>query len=1049
MPQSDSLEDTSLPLLRSLFWGSKARDGLADMHPSVRAAREDHTKSTLLISDVTRNPSLAQHFGEYGLSDFFDHRGQRIFQNLSMSVAAKQYMETGKSFGSTPIRDPKTAAGPGRQLPSARAYRLATETLQKDREAMRSRNAGLYQTLTDGVKVQWDEVQLRQRDMLFYEVPTSDLTLPPGILLNDVLPVVGTRLQEREERRTFEKLNHDLIEGNFQTMHAVKLQNWIFHEYDDVREIVDWVQTWVGSTGLITQLGMDRAAYCKFVMDVGLVDQDTVPFVWAVSIFDGRAKKLRITPIDPDWMDPHLEGRTPTMALVSKWDMICLLDAIVRRRFGGHAAGVRAFMERLRVVGQVLEAEFIRRDREEGENNEADANGQAARRYSAGHPGRMRPLTLAAAHHKEGEGARGGPTASEGTGDKKRRSKEVAVPAAVTMAPQPSTEATRRGSVFDSSLWKRHRRLSGMMIEPEVLQLVEQHREVFEKLFRCYAHVEKDTGGGGNEKLEIDFAGFLQFCQDFSIVPRLASRHEVLQAFRASECAEVVVVQRQLPEPPRQPSPQPQTAPPVPTMFVSEGATSRPERLQPPPSRTGARTGRAGSKGRPSTLTLHGQSEGDGAAHTNQEQAHKKARPPKQQTRLVYGASAFVESLIRIAFGYLLTYGNTIQVSSSSRAKMVWLVVYLHQMLLSMQGSQGRRSRGELSTRPSTAATAAAATRPSTGATAPTTRPPTEEGGTRGSFVRMDPGLRVPRPSVSSTADTRPWSIESSRAGEASLRSASSSVPTSAGWPSAPPTAGGMSRRLVLALEQLQAADFQSVPLPPMQRPASPERLSVMTLNEQNLKSYSGQDGDDLRSESPTHRSESSRASGSKGSKTKYRNKKSRASICRSMSKVAELEDKVDTHSQTLTPLPSDAFKAEELLLRTMLRTSAAVAEGWESVAHLFDPAAQARSTSRAPSIDDVRQRSPSKKEPPKGMRHSYPSSARGAQHAEPIGDREALLWQLHRDEPSIDRSDMTPPPLNPLACTVQEKLDRFAPLPTPKGPPRNSAESRGSSAAA
>ncbi|CAK9001344.1 Uncharacterized protein SCF082_LOCUS6884 [Durusdinium trenchii] len=46
------------------------------------------------------------------------------------------------------------------------------------------------------------------------------------------------------------------------------------------------------------EMGMDRASFCRFILDVGLADQRKVPFFWAVHLFDSCAKWMRYCAVD-------------------------------------------------------------------------------------------------------------------------------------------------------------------------------------------------------------------------------------------------------------------------------------------------------------------------------------------------------------------------------------------------------------------------------------------------------------------------------------------------------------------------------------------------------------------------------------------------------------------------------------------------------------------------------------------------------------------------------------------------------------------------------
>mmetsp|Transcript_45774 Transcript_45774/g.117598 ORF Transcript_45774/g.117598 Transcript_45774/m.117598 type:complete len:83 (+) Transcript_45774:255-503(+) len=40
--------------------------------------------------------------------------------------------------------------------------------------------------------------------------------------------------------------------------------------------------------------------------------------------------------------------------------------------------------------------------------------------------------------------------------------------------------------------------------------------------------------------------------------------------------------------------------------------------------------------------------------------------------------------------------------------------------------------------------------------------------------------------------------------------------------------------------------------------------------------------------------------------------------------------------------------------------------------------------------------------------------------------EREVLMWRLHHDAPSLDRSDLTPPPMNSFAAQITDRVERL-----------------------
>merc|ERR1719329_1202001 len=72
-----------------------------------------------------------------------------------------------------------------------------------------------------------------------------------------------------------------------------------------------------------------------------------------------------------------------------------------------------------------------------------------------------------------------------------------------------------------------------------------------------------------------------------------------------------------------------------------------------------------------------------------QRSAERILQATKEAAKPTFGASAFTETLLRITFTYLGSYGNTAQQSATGFARFVWVLAYLHSAL------DQRRSAGE------------------------------------------------------------------------------------------------------------------------------------------------------------------------------------------------------------------------------------------------------------------------------------------------------------------------------------------------------------------
>jgi len=647
-----------------------------DAHPAVKAAREDFNKSNVQVGDVTKSPRLLQHLQGYNLGDFFDDRGQRRYANLSMSVAAKILPGVKSNFGSTTTLKRNGAAAPPRgEKLSARAYRLATEVLQRDRDHIQQRNAHQYTQLKESQKVQTKEVQLRQQDMLFMEVQDYENYIPKDFTVDGLLPPEVSTTQEHQERKRFERMNMSLTDTTFLNRQNIRLQNWLLR-YDSINKVLNQLSAWSTSAGMSPNVGFDRATFCRFIIEVGLCnEQEKLPYVWAISVFDHFARFVRACNGDPDHHDPHLIGRTAVTALVCKWDLAMLLDVILRQVFTDYDAN--DWPTHLHRVRDHMEAEWQRL--QASEMAAAPPNTAEEPRNDESENRELNSSTVSAVMN-----------AAAAFGPKKMGRMTT-----TALLHEANLNTAARAGI-ESSIWRRNRLISGIIVEPEVLHLVERYRDVFQQIFDCYA--AQETGEHPRQKMEL--VNFIQFCQDFGIIPRIASMHEVLRAYRSSRCLQH----------PEEVSPRRQRSN---ENLEEQPSLSPSQRAQNGPHRGptgGSEMQRVLSSGTFSTSTQSectdpGEPKGSSTVggkrgrkrgkRANQQPRHGQAEvtnePSPVPLRRFFGLAAFVETICRIAFTYLLLQGNTVQLASSSRAKMVWLITYLYSYFVNLHKSRAKR----------------------------------------------------------------------------------------------------------------------------------------------------------------------------------------------------------------------------------------------------------------------------------------------------------------------------------------------------------------------
>lgn len=660
--------------------------------PAVRAARNQYFKSSVEVADLVKSPQLSEHFQAYSLRDFYDKQGVRRYQNLTVTIAAKQIPDVAGTFGTvgsvraeSPHKKPKL---------SARALRCAAQTLRRDREATRTRAQSSATTAaSDGGGSEFaaehmPDVDRRRQAMFFVEVSDFEHHLPRGWAAEGLLPPEVSWEQHMDERRRFERLNHSFFNTAMQKAGASR---WLF-SLEQAHELAVHAEVWSRAAGLCPDVGMDRATLLRFLLDVGFHDDDRVPFLWAASVVDGHAKYVRAYFGDVEWHDPFFEGRVSVTRMVCKWDIAEVMDCLLRQRLRETSGTARAteVSETLFRVGK--EAKILSHEMHLSDDEDATAAWSSS----------AKPQGLV---HET----------MHDTGVARVKASEVA-------------------AVAERHAARWHRRISGMLVEPEVLHLVEQHRQVFRQIFRCYARPR--FGDSGPAAME--FIDFLQFCRDFALVPQIATSHEAMVAYRMAECLEVVT------QPAERKEPNAAAAVDDPTGVQVEDL---PPRLLSKPKAVRKKI----TAGRSPTLESSGPSNDDSPAATArrssgtrlavvgagptgsssvsptppaQERRPSHMRPPSRETLApqqnsspgpggdslvpasrpcsvqstapplrveVFTSAAFVESLARLTFMHLADRGNTLQLGAPSQAMMVWLISYLSSTFSRLHESHLKR----------------------------------------------------------------------------------------------------------------------------------------------------------------------------------------------------------------------------------------------------------------------------------------------------------------------------------------------------------------------
>jgi len=461
----------------------------------LQQVREGCSLETLRADEVHASMELRTALAELQLNDYFDHRGTPRLRRVGLTLAAKQLPGVHSSFGNW-VDDASVVSG-GRKEQSAKAYFLATEAIERDMQYGKTRTADMLSSLDAKELHKTDDVQRRQLEVLFSEVPDFEQHLPQSLRQTDMLPPDFTKEEERQSRNLAEKSNTNFGDH---TWKAGQQMRWSFSR-PQVQLLSQISSLWIRAMmGPSFSVGMDRPTFCRFILDLGLVDQHDVPFFWAVSLFDEVARPMRCCP--PDAPLAHVE---PLKPVASRWVLISVLDLLCKQHFKTDEKRTKFLLSLLKIAMLRLPAYVI----EEGGLNEEAlmhlANGEEV-------PSRAETVMSETRHHRdsvdgndgeeEAGGAQGAGTRGEDAADEKDVSEQDLLRAAMM----------------------RDQRVAAMLVEPEVLHLVAQHEKMFRSLHACYA----------DEHGHMTFAMLLQFCLDFHLVPKISPAHYLEKVYEGA-----------------------------------------------------------------------------------------------------------------------------------------------------------------------------------------------------------------------------------------------------------------------------------------------------------------------------------------------------------------------------------------------------------------------------------------------------------------------------------------------------------------------------------
>mmetsp|Transcript_75699 Transcript_75699/g.133665 ORF Transcript_75699/g.133665 Transcript_75699/m.133665 type:complete len:949 (-) Transcript_75699:88-2934(-) len=464
--------------------------------------RSQHAPQALMASDLHKS-ELREEMSSLKLGDYFDVCGKPHFTRLGLTFAAKQMLPSEGLRSCTSVakelkRSAKDEDPSG--LRGAKAFIQAQEAVSRDMTAWKAKADEYIRSIPEDQRYNEEEVKQRQSDIYFSEVPGYVPFLPAAVRN---MTLEGPIDSEEETRSRFSagRANTFFEERGWS---AGFFMSWTLRR-PEVLALSDACKLWsVASWGAGgAQIGMDRSTFCRFLFDVGLVDQNKVPYFWAVSLFDQMSFNMRCCKLED-----NASQLAPLLPVVNRWELISILDTIIKQHFGTVITGPKTqFLTSLLDIAEYRLPVHVFR--------EANINKET---WAASLRGET---TLEEEESKE--------TPSPRQGSRFRRADSIAT------VRRPTQQ--RRTSMLDALYIEqedtyRFQRLRCLLTEPEVLQLLWQHEEVFRRLHKAYA----DEEGGS-----MSFSAVAQLCSDLWLAPTLVTAHGLKKMYESVEC---VVVQK-------------------------------------------------------------------------------------------------------------------------------------------------------------------------------------------------------------------------------------------------------------------------------------------------------------------------------------------------------------------------------------------------------------------------------------------------------------------------------------------------------------------------
>ncbi|CAK9109720.1 unnamed protein product [Durusdinium trenchii] len=426
--------------------------------------------------DIFEKEELGEKMKSLSLKDHFDSFGKARFHHLGLTFAAKQLMPQQMARYGSVCQVPHTARKGDK---SAKAF-----IMSQDQKRWNEHTQKILDAIQEQDRQKDTDVKERQVAILFSELP-SFWPLLPSSVAPDSLEGELHREEDPQMRPAAVRQNRLLLEP--QTL-------WRFRR-NEVLVLVQVLKSWTLASWPKggAEMGMDRASFCRFILDVGLADQRKVPFFWAVHLFDSCAKWMRYCAVD----DPMPET-APLLQVVTWWELFPIVDALAQQHFRTTASNLRLkFIEQVAEIARFFVPSFAQKVINIG------------REYLE--------LMLQGVGVEEEEKAPEEEISSRGVSKSR-----------IVRVNSEKASGKVQLSILDDA---QRQRMRSLLAEPEVLQLLWQHEEVFKGLHRSYC----------DDRGHISFASMVQLCSDFGLAPRLISLHALRKIYESLECLEVEV----------------------------------------------------------------------------------------------------------------------------------------------------------------------------------------------------------------------------------------------------------------------------------------------------------------------------------------------------------------------------------------------------------------------------------------------------------------------------------------------------------------------------